>query len=100
MSFYNASCTSCGKRFGWQGDLTDKPPCPRCNYVDDPEELKRVQDELDRIEHELLNPGDCVQIKDGPKGMYMHPSAARADCSVVAVGNKTYNVPNREFYRL
>lgn len=28
----DASCPKCGKRFGWHGHVTDRPPCPRCAH--------------------------------------------------------------------
>jgi hypothetical protein len=27
---FDVQCRHCGKRFGWQGRLADRPPCPRC----------------------------------------------------------------------
>ena len=30
--FCDASCSRCGKRFGWTGKMSDCPPCPRCGY--------------------------------------------------------------------
>lgn len=43
--FYDATCTKCRKRFGWCGELKDKPPCPKCRHHD-----KISQEESDRIE--------------------------------------------------
>ena len=44
----------CGKRFGWQGDLTDMPPCPRCGNRPDAESLANDEAELRRFEDYLL----------------------------------------------
>ena len=29
-AFFDATCDKCGARFGWCGEATDRPPCPRC----------------------------------------------------------------------
>jgi uncharacterized protein (DUF983 family) len=54
----DATCPKCGKRFGWVGELTDKPPCPRCGHEDDPEELDRVQKLLDETEARMMKEFD------------------------------------------
>ena len=34
--FSNATCGKCGKRFGWTGRLSEKPPCPKCGAHQEP----------------------------------------------------------------
>jgi len=48
-SMIDASCPKCGRRFGWCGELRDKPPCPRCGHRDDPAELAAAQAKMDRL---------------------------------------------------
>ena len=50
MSFIDATCPKCSKRFGWTGNLVDKPPCPKCGWKDDPEKLKKIQEEMQKKE--------------------------------------------------
>lgn len=33
-AFYDATCTKCKRRFGWSGELKNKPPCPKCGHHD------------------------------------------------------------------
>lgn len=54
-SMIDASCPKCGKRFGWCGEMTDKPPCPRCGHADDPAELAKVQAQMDEMEQLILS---------------------------------------------
>lgn len=35
----DAQCSKCGKRYGWQGEVADQPPCPRCGHKPDPAKL-------------------------------------------------------------
>lgn len=56
-------CEKCRKRFGWQGDLTSRPPCPGCGFRPDPAELRAAQDRLDE-DHRLMS---------------LHPGKATAD---------------------
>jgi PHP family Zn ribbon phosphoesterase len=53
-AFNDGTCPRCRKRFGWQGKLTDRPPCPKCGHKVDPDVLQRDQEEMDRIERELF----------------------------------------------
>lgn len=32
MSMFDAQCPKCRKRFGWSGEVRDRPPCPRCGH--------------------------------------------------------------------
>lgn len=53
-SFNDATCPKCGKRFGWQGNMVDKPQCPKCGHTDDPAELAEADAEMERIKKELF----------------------------------------------
>lgn len=61
-TFYDASCDKCGRRFGWQGELTDRPNCPRCGHRPPDKELADAQAKMDDFERMLIelrqaNPG-------------------------------------------
>jgi ribosome-binding protein aMBF1 (putative translation factor) len=30
--FIDVLCPKCRRRFGWQGRMVDRPPCPRCGH--------------------------------------------------------------------
>lgn len=64
MSAFNDARCSCGKRFGWVGKLTDKPPCPKCGKKDDMASLLKEQEEMDRFEDELFNRLETELLKD------------------------------------
>jgi len=49
MGAFDATCPKCRRRFGWGGELIDKPPCPNCGHQSDPESLRAAQDEMDRM---------------------------------------------------
>ena len=53
---FDATCINCGKRFGWFGELKDKPPCPKCGHKNIlPEsEQKRLDDLEKKLEEEML----------------------------------------------
>lgn len=59
----DVQCPKCRKRIGWQGDMTGRPPCPRCGFRPDPAELKAAQDRMD----------------EDARLMALHPSKATAD---------------------
>jgi DNA-binding XRE family transcriptional regulator len=62
-AFIDVRCKKCGHRFGFQGDMTKQPPCPKCGHQESAEWLARVQAGLDE-DHRL---------------MLLHPSKATAD---------------------
>lgn len=39
----------CGKRFGWRGKVTDRPPCPSCGHALPLADLEREQAKIERI---------------------------------------------------
>lgn len=47
-AFFDASCTKCKRRFGWSGELKDKPPCHYCGHHD-----VVTQDQLDADQKEM-----------------------------------------------
>jgi hypothetical protein len=64
MGFNDAKCV-CGRRFGWAGRLTDKPPCPHCGKPPDTEALKKLEAECDaRIEKMMAN-----EVRQNQRGM-------------------------------
>lgn len=46
--FMDATCEKCGKRIGWFGNLSDRPPCSGCGHAIDPEKLKLADAELEK----------------------------------------------------
>ena len=57
----DVSCPKCRKRFGWRGDLKDRPPCPRCGHQVDAAVLAADQACLDEFATLLATlPGDAT----------------------------------------
>lgn len=52
MALMNARCECCGKRFGWSGRITDRPPCPRCGHRPPQGELEAAAKKLAIDNHE------------------------------------------------
>lgn len=52
--FFDATCPKCGKRFGWSGELVERPPCPGCGHAIPAEELKAGEDALAIAEMQAL----------------------------------------------
>ena len=50
----DARCEKCGKRFGWSGEVADRPPCPRCGHQIDPAKLAADQAVFDEFRELLL----------------------------------------------
>lgn len=48
IAFIDATCKHCGKRFGWQGELTDPPPaCPSCGKdLGADKDMEKIRDML------------------------------------------------------
>lgn len=63
-AFNDASCPKCSKRFGWRGQLTDRPACPGCGHRIPQEQLEAEQLELDRVEQQML----AEMIRDRESG--------------------------------
>lgn len=53
--FFDASCPKCGKRFGWSGEITNRPPCPRCGHQIDMAALEADQKEMEAFRDLLLS---------------------------------------------
>lgn len=53
--FLDATCRVCGKRFGWTGKLTDRPPCPGCGDVIPQSELEADEKEMEAAMKEIFN---------------------------------------------
>ena len=65
-AFYDARCKKCDKKFGWTGQLIDRPPCPRCGDKGPPlSELKKTQEEMDAMEKAILERVDDSRAKAG-----------------------------------
>ena len=39
-AFIDVQCEKCGRRFGWYGEMTDRPPCPACGHRPPQEDLE------------------------------------------------------------
>lgn len=50
----DATCPKCGKRFGWAGEVVDRPPCPNCSHTIPLEILRSDQKMLDEVRKMLL----------------------------------------------
>lgn len=53
-AFNDARCDNCGKRFGWQGGLADRPRCPGCGHRPSQASLEAAQAEMDRQEARIF----------------------------------------------
>ena len=54
MSAMNdVTCPKCKQHIGWQGKVTDRPPCPRCGHQVDRELLEADQKKVDDIMAEI-----------------------------------------------
>lgn len=45
----DATCPKCHHRFGWFGEVTDKPPCPECGQKPNTKELFELKKEIDEM---------------------------------------------------
>src|ERR1700737_4030596 len=50
----DVSCPKCNKRFGWGGDMVDRPPCPKCGYRPPQSELEAADKEMEAFALRLL----------------------------------------------
>ena len=48
-AFMDATCPLCGKRFGWNGNLLDRPVCPKCGHRPTEEDRQAAQDRFDAM---------------------------------------------------
>ena len=46
-AFMDARCP-CGRKIGWYGLVTDRPPCPACGHQPPQADLERAQETMDR----------------------------------------------------
>lgn len=53
-AFVDGTCPKCQMRFGWSGDMIDRPPCPKCGHQLPREELLAVDKELQAAEDEII----------------------------------------------
>lgn len=53
-AFNDARCDNCGRRFGWQGELADRPKCPGCGQRPSQATLEAVQAKMDAAEARIL----------------------------------------------
>lgn len=62
---FDASCTKCGRRFGWQGAFTDKPACPNCGHQDDSAKLARDAAALEQMGRKMdrLEPHPAIPAR-------------------------------------
>jgi len=56
VSFCDAQCEKCGKRFGWSGTDVNRPPCPSCGNVKD---IKRPRTEPKRKKQKRTLNKEC-----------------------------------------
>ena len=50
----DVSCPKCGRRFGWCGEMINRPPCPRCGHQLPREELEKADAEMKAMQEMLL----------------------------------------------
>lgn len=49
IGFYDATCDKCRARFGWRGEVRDRPVCPKCGYRGDERKLSEDAEAVDRM---------------------------------------------------
>ena len=49
LMFMDATCPRCGKRIGWYGDVSDRPPCGGCGHQISPEATAADQAAMDEF---------------------------------------------------
>lgn len=79
----DAQCPKCNRRFGWQGDLTDRPACPRCGHRPDADSLAAEQARMDEDQRLCdLHPGkakaDELRSQRLLAGLTLHQAASQA----------------------
>lgn len=56
-AFNDGRCASCGRRMGWQGELKDKPACPKCGHKPTQKEIAELletEKELEKARKEMF----------------------------------------------
>lgn len=53
-AFNDGQCPKCGKRFGWTGKVSDRPPCPKCGHQLPKEELEAADKQMEDFEKFLI----------------------------------------------
>jgi DNA-binding transcriptional regulator YiaG len=67
---FDVTCEKCGKRFGWGGKLTDRPPCPvaHCGYRPPAAELASIEAKMEEsFRLDELHPKDATPDELGAK---------------------------------
>ncbi len=54
-SMIDVSCPKCSRRFGWCGEMIDRPPCPRCGHQLPVDALGEDQVEVDAFRRLLAS---------------------------------------------
>jgi hypothetical protein len=62
-SLCDATCPRCSNRFGWSGEPSARPPCPRCGYKVDPAVLAHDQSLIDEGREQMF--ADMPETADG-----------------------------------
>lgn len=66
MGLLDVTCRKCRKRFGWRGELRDRPPCPKCGDVLPIAELIKAEKEMEKAVKELF--GEEMDTTDQVQG--------------------------------
>jgi ribosome-binding protein aMBF1 (putative translation factor) len=75
---------ACGKRFGWQGNFADRPPCPRCGARPpqaelDASDLNSEEDEQRRRTDPLCAAGDVLRQQRVDAGLSLRQAATKLE---------------------
>lgn len=72
--FNDAVCSNCHERFGWQGELKDRPPCPKCGHKVSLDYLQSVEEKLKIIRDRTLKGEKHGKVEPGDSGDLDHPT--------------------------
>jgi Domain of unknown function (DUF4326) len=96
MPMIDVCCTKCRRRYGFAGEMTACPPCPRCGHRPDPGQLAHDQALLDQARRELLrvdNPNSddgrtvAVNVREAAPGSFIYVGRANSHFPASPFGN-------------
>lgn len=74
-SFIDATCTKCGRKYGWCGEMKDRPKCPKCGHLEpyDPSDDKMIDEMRDFLLNKRKQPPGLSELMRGDKSHVPNP---------------------------